>query len=45
LKRFGFIQLLTDTSCFVKSDQDGTAVIMAVYVDDLIIAGRTPALV
>ena len=45
LRIFGFTQLLTDTSCFVKSDQDGTAVIMAVYVDDMIIAGRTPALV
>ena len=37
LKTFGFTQLLTDTSCFVKTDQYGTAAIMAVYVDDLII--------
>ena len=28
LKTFGFVQLLTDTSFFVKSDQDGTTVIM-----------------
>ena len=26
-------------------DQDGTTVIMAVYVDDLIITGRTPSLI
>ena len=45
LKNFGFTQLLTDTSCFVKMDQDGTTVIMAVYVDDLIITGRTPTLI
>ena len=45
LKTFGFTQLLTDTSCFVQSNQDGTTVIMAVYVDDLVITGRTPALV
>ena len=45
LKTFGFVQLLTDTTCFVKSDQDGTAVIMAVFVDDLVITGRTPELV
>ena len=45
LKTIGFTQLLTDTSCFIKMDQDGTAVIMAVYVDDLIIAGRNRALV
>ena len=36
---------MTDTSCFVITDQDGTVVIMAVFVDDLLIAARTAALV
>jgi hypothetical protein len=45
LKALGFVQLLTDTSCFVKFDKDGIAVIMAVYVDDLVITGRTTELV
>ena len=45
LKTFGFRQLMTDTSCFVITDQDGTAVIMAVFLDDLLIATRTAALV
>ena len=45
LKALGFVQLLTDTSCFVKFDKDGIAVTMAVYVDDLVITGRTTELV
>ena len=45
LKTFGFRQLMTDTSCFVITDQDGAAVIMTVFVDDLLIAARTAALV
>jgi hypothetical protein len=45
LKTFGFRQLMTDTSCFVITDQDVTAVIMALFVDDLLIVARTAALV
>jgi hypothetical protein len=36
---------MTDTSCFVITDQDVTAVIMALFVDDLLIGARTAALV
>ncbi len=35
---------MTDTSCFVITDQDGTTVIMAIFVDGLLIAARTAAL-
>ena len=45
LKKHGFKQLLTDTSCFVRIDEDGTSIIMAVFVDDLLIAARTPELI
>ena len=45
LKKLGFKQLLTDTSCFVEFDQDGTSIIMAVFVDDLLIAARTQELI
>ena len=41
LKTFGFRQLLTDTSCYVITDQDGITVIMALFVYDLFIAART----
>ena len=41
LKTLGFQQLLTDTSCFKKTDHEGPAIIIDVYVDDLITA-RTP---
>ena len=40
-----FKQLLTDTSYFIRIDQDGTAVLLAVYVDDLLIVGRTTPLI
>ncbi len=45
LKKHGFKQVLTDTSCFVAIDQDGTSIIMAVFVDDLLIAAKTPKLI
>ena len=44
LKILDFNQLKTDSSCFVKRDEHGTAIILAVYVDDILIAARTPAL-
>ena len=45
LRRHGFQQLSTDTATFVKHDTDGVAVIIAVYVDDLLILARTDALI
>ena len=45
LRATGYQQLLTDTSCFVKTDQQGTAAIIGVHVDDLLIAARTGALI
>ena len=41
LKRYGYQQLLTDTSCFIKTDNSGTAAILACYVDDILILART----
>jgi hypothetical protein len=37
----GFRQLVTDPTCFVKMDEQGICVILAAYVDDLVIMGRT----
>ena len=45
LKTYGYKQLITDMSCFVKSDKLGTCIIIACYVDDLLIMGRTPELI
>ncbi len=36
LRGANYQQLLTDTSCFVKTDQQGTAAMIAVDVDDLL---------
>ena len=41
---FGYKQLVKDTTCFVKADEQGTSIILAAYVDDLVIMGRTPEL-
>ena len=40
LKLLGFTQLKSDSSCFLRRDDRGTAVILAVYVDDILIAAR-----
>ena len=45
LKAFGYRQLSTDMSCFVKSDELGTCLIISCYVDDLLIMGRTTDLI
>jgi hypothetical protein len=45
LRGANYQQLLTDTSCFVKTDQQGTAAVIAVHVDDLLIAARTEELI
>ena len=45
LRATGYQQLLADTSRFVKSDQQGTATVIGVHVDDLLIAARTEALI
>ena len=45
LRAAGYQQLLTDTNCFVKTDQQGTTAIIGVHVDDLLIATRTDALI
>ena len=37
----GYRQLVTDPTCFVKVDEQGTCIILAAYVDDLVITGRT----
>ena len=37
----GYRQLVTDPTCFVKIDEQGTCIILAAYVDDLVIMGRT----
>ena len=38
-------QLLINTCCFVKTDQQWTAAIIAFHVDDLLIAARTEAMI
>ena len=45
LKSYGYKQLITDSSCFTKSDKDGVCAIIACYVDDLLILGRTTAII
>jgi glycosyltransferase A (GT-A) superfamily protein (DUF2064 family) len=45
LRTSDYQQLLTDTSCFVKTDQQGTSAIIGVHVDDLLIAARTDELI
>ena len=45
LRAAGYQQLLTETSCFVKTDQQGTTTVIGVHVDDLLIAARTDALI
>ncbi len=45
LKALGFKKLPTNTSCFVRLDQVGTSIIMAVFVDDLLISAMTPELI
>ena len=45
LRRHGFQQLSTDTAAFVKHDSDGVAVIISVYVDDLLILARNQVLI
>ena len=37
--------MLTDTTCFVRKDDLGTSIILAAYVDDLVIMGRTAELI
>ena len=37
----GYLQLVTDPTCFIKVDDQGTCIILAAYVDDLVIMGRT----
>jgi hypothetical protein len=45
LRAANYQQLLTDTNCFVKIDHQGTATMIAVHVDDLLIAARTEELI
>ena len=45
LKKLEFAKLQTDPWCFMRSDEEGTNCIISIYVDDLIIAGRTLAIV
>ena len=45
LRGANYQQLLTDTSCFVKTDQQGTTTMIAVHVDDLLIAARKETLI
>ena len=45
MRAANYQQLLTDTNCFVKIDQQGTAAMIAVNVDDLLIAARTKELI
>ncbi len=41
----GYQQLQTDTTCFIRADNHGTTIILAVYVDDIVIMGRSIQLI
>jgi hypothetical protein len=45
LKQYGFRQCVTDNCIFIKRLDDDTDLIVLIYVDDLIIAGRTMELI
>ena len=45
LKSMGYVQLKSDSSCFLKRDSAGTSVILAVYVDDILMIARNSDLI